>query len=241
MWESLSKFYKLQQFQPKWYGIAINPYYFIRLALFKAIKSYSNDISSGRLLDFGCGSKPYKNLLHVDEYIGIDMENPGHSHSNEDVDVYYDGKTIPFPDEYFDSLLCSEVLEHVFDIDNTLAELSRVLKPEAKGLITIPFVWNEHEVPNDFGRYSIFGITHILEKHGFRIIRYTKTTHFIETVIQMAIVYIYQLLSTKNKFINLIITLLIVFPLNVISLPFIIFLPRKMDFYHNLAILIIKE
>lgn len=241
MWQALTKLYKSQQFQPKWYGIAINPYYFIRRALYKAIKQYASDISHGVLLDFGCGSKPYRNLFSVEAYIGMDVENPGHPHDNEDVDIYYDGKTIPFPNNHFDSLLCSEVLEHVFNIDDTLSELNRVLKPGARGLITVPFVWNEHEVPNDYGRYSIFGLTFLLAKHGFRIIKFTKTTHFAETVIQMAIVYFYQLLHTKNKWFNLIICFLLVFPINVFAIPFILILPKRMDFYHNLAVLIEKE
>ena len=91
----------------------INPFYFVRTGLLKGIRKYALELN-GVLLDFGCGSKPYISLFNVDEYIGMDFENPGHPHINENIDVYYDGKNIPFGDNHFDSILCSEVVEHVF-------------------------------------------------------------------------------------------------------------------------------
>jgi len=51
---------------------------------------------SGKLLDFGCGRKPYKHLFSFDEYIGLDIVESGHNHEDEEIDVYYDGTKIPF-------------------------------------------------------------------------------------------------------------------------------------------------
>ena len=100
------------------------------------------------VLDFGCGSKPYESLFkNANSYIGIDLEASGHSHQDSKVDVFYDGKTIPFPDEHFDAVVCFEVLEHVFNIKEIIQELNRVLKPNGKLLISVPFAWDEHEVP----------------------------------------------------------------------------------------------
>ena len=98
-------------------------------------------------MDFGCGTKPYRTFFQVEEYVGVDFENPGHPHDNEQIDIFYDGKNIPLPDGYFDSVLSSEVFEHVFNIDEVLAEINRVMKSDGKLLITCPFAWNEHEVP----------------------------------------------------------------------------------------------
>ncbi|MBK8300784.1 MAG: methyltransferase domain-containing protein [Chitinophagaceae bacterium] len=65
----------------------------------------------GKMMDFGCGTKPYKPLLQTSkEYIGVDYNGEGHSHKNEQIDVMYDGKTIPFEDNTFDSILSTEVL-----------------------------------------------------------------------------------------------------------------------------------
>src|ERR1700754_4535244 len=88
-----------------------NAYYFIRNALYKKVKFYAPQLDK-KLLDFGCGSKPYQSLFtNVSEYIGLDYASEGHSHANESIDVMYDGKKIPFADEYFDSVFSSEVFE----------------------------------------------------------------------------------------------------------------------------------
>ena len=68
-----------------------HPTYFIR----KYLLSYFTKLSpymKGVMLDFGCGSKPYKSLFSVNEYVGLDYENPGHPHINEQIDVFYNGK-----------------------------------------------------------------------------------------------------------------------------------------------------
>ncbi|WP_298741077.1 class I SAM-dependent methyltransferase [uncultured Chitinophaga sp.] len=168
-----------------------HPYYFIRKGLFSKVNQYSH-LLRGRLLDFGCGSKPYKALITVDEYIGVDFENEGHPHENEQIDVFYDGKTIPLPADYFDAGLTSEVFEHVFNLEEVLGELHRVLKPGAPLLITCPFVWKEHEVPNDYARYTHFALKHMLEKNGFRIRTLDKSGNFIEVMFQLRALYFFD-------------------------------------------------
>ena len=163
-------------------------FYFIRRGLLAAIQKHSSSLT-GILLDFGCGSKPYKSLITVDQYIGLDFENAGHDHANEEIDVYYDGKSIPFADNFFDSVLCSEVFEHLFDLPGTLLELNRVLKQGGKMLVTCPFVWGEHEVPYDYARYTRFGLQDIFEKKGFRVLQYEKQGNFMDTITQMRVLY----------------------------------------------------
>ena len=160
--------------------------------------SYAGEFH-GKMLDFGCGSKPYKSLFRVDEYIGLDYENPGHPHINEDIDVFYDGKNIPFPDAYFDCVLSSEVFEHVFNLGQVLTEIKRVMKPGAKILITCPFVWNEHEVPHDYARYTRFALEDILAKQGFQVLKVSKTGNFITTIFQMYGLYFYTVIYLKVR------------------------------------------
>lgn len=143
-----------------------HPYYFIRSRLLRSVKEHAGNLN-GRLLDFGCGSKPYKKFFIVNEYIGVDFVNEGHPHDNEQIDVYYDGKTIPFPDNSFDSILCSEVFEHIFNLPQILVELNRVLKHGGRILITCPFVWKEHELPHDYARYTLFCVKRFIEKKRF--------------------------------------------------------------------------
>src|SRR5687768_4871090 len=91
----------------------LHPIYLLRRGILKTIRKYIPQLD-GTLMDFGCGAKPYRSLFNVKEYIGVDLYNPAHSHEDEPVDVFYDGKVIPFPDGHFDAVFSSEVFEHVF-------------------------------------------------------------------------------------------------------------------------------
>jgi SAM-dependent methyltransferase len=221
----------------------INPFYFVRTGLLKGIRKYALELN-GVLLDFGCGSKPYISLFNVDEYIGMDFENPGHPHINENIDVYYDGKNIPFGDNHFDSILCSEVVEHVFNLDDILAELNRVLKPGGKMLMTCPFAWNEHEIPNDFARYTKFALIHKFEQNGFELISYSKSGNFLSTVFQLLTLYFYER-SAKSwyRIMPLRVFYKVVFYgfINLMGLFFSNILPKSESLYLNNIVLFRKK
>jgi len=106
----------------------------------------------GRVLDVGCGGKPYAAWLRQaekDRLVGIDVvPGPG-------VDVVVgEGGGWPFPDGSFDAVLCTQVLEHVADLDGTLEEIHRVLAPSGVLVVTVPFLYHEHGAPRDFRRFS---------------------------------------------------------------------------------------
>ena len=172
---------------------------------------------SGKLLDFGCGRKPYKHLFSFDEYIGLDIVESGHNHEDEEIDVYYDGTKIPFDRNYFDCVFASEVFEHVFNIDEVLKEINRVCKQNGHLLITVPFVWDEHEIPYDFERYTSYGIKHLLEKHGFEIVNLMKTTNYIETIFQMLCAYISQHILRK-KIVQILLNPLLISPIMILGI-----------------------
>ncbi|MFN8257023.1 MAG: class I SAM-dependent methyltransferase [Bacteroidales bacterium] len=233
--------YRKQLFNPNFFSLFINPFFIIRRNLYKCLKTEAPKLS-GKVLDFGCGSKPYKSLfVNAVEYIGLDIENEGHSHEKEDIDFYYDGKTIPFGNEVFDSVFSSEVFEHIFELDNSLDEISRVLKKNGKLLISLPFAWNEHEIPNDFARYTSFGIIYLLEKHGFKVASITKAGHFAEVVAQFVPLYIYELIATKKKFLNLFLNLFFISPFIVVGFLVSHVLPVNKSLYFNNVILAEKK
>ena len=104
----------------------------------------------GRVLDVGCGAKPYQNWFGlVTEYIGLDMM-PGSS-----VDLVVNSEEQwPLPNEYFDVCLSSQVLEHVEYLEFTLSEMSRVLNKGGVMVLSFPFLYNEHGAPWDFQRFT---------------------------------------------------------------------------------------
>ncbi len=224
-----------QSFQPGFFSLFINPFFFIRQSLYKGIKQFAPSLK-GKLIDFGCGRKPFENLFSVSQYVGVDIEQTGHDHRHSKIDVYYDGRHIPFPDATFDSLFCSEVLEHVFNPDDILPEIHRVLKQDALALITVPFVWNEHEVPYDYARYSSFGITHLLEKNGFKVIELKKSGNFARVVAQLRALYCFELFRKWGKA-GYLISLLFIAPINIFGSIFIPLLPVNRSLYFNNIVL----
>jgi SAM-dependent methyltransferase len=232
---TLRTFLFRQSFQPGLLGILLNPFFFIRRSLYVHIRK-SAPVLKGRLLDFGCGRKPYENLFAVSEYVGLDMEQTGHDHRNSKVDVFYDGKHIPFPDESFDSLFCSEVLEHVFDPERMLPEIRRVLKRDATVLLTVPFCWNEHEVPFDYARYTTFGIKHLLEKHGFRVSEVRRSGNFVQVNFQLWALYFYELFrgwGTAGKLLSM----AFIIPINLAGSLIRILLPKNESLFFNTIIM----
>lgn len=173
---------------PAW-AVLLNPYFIVRRGLYGAIRRAA-PLAHGRVLDFGAGSAPYRHLFRCDEYVTVDIDSGGHPSGRKLSTVYYDGHVLPFPTAHFDFVLCSEVLEHVFNLDEVLRELHRVTAQGGRLLVTVPFVWEEHEQPYDFARYTSFALPHLLERHGFAIESVQKTTGYLATLAQMAVVYL---------------------------------------------------
>ena len=237
MLSSLKKRLRKEAFITSPLSIIINPVYIVRNGIYQSISKLAQNIT-GNVLDFGCGSKPYESLfVNANRYVGVDIEVSGHNHKDSKVDYFYDGKTLPFNDASFDAIVCFEVFEHVFNIDDVLAEMYRVLKPNGQLLISIPFVWDEHEIPYDFARYTSFGITHILNKHNFEVVTLTKTTTYVLAVFQMLIAYLFQYALPKGRFIGKLSQLLVIFTLNVLALLFNTILPKRYEYFCNSVVL----
>lgn len=213
------KYFRSNDFNPDLF----HPYYIIRRGLYRSILNNAAYMK-GRMLDFGCGSKPYRSIFSVDEYIGLDYENEGHSHEFEEIDMIYDGHQVPFPDAHFDAVLSTEVFEHVFNLPQVLGELNRVMKPGAHLLITCPFVWNEHEVPYDYARYTRFALQDMMERSGFEIVHYEKSGNFVLAVFQLWILYWFQTFYGKCRRI---------LPLRYLFSLFFLFIPNCLAVFCN--------
>jgi SAM-dependent methyltransferase len=129
----------------------------------------------GRLLDVGCGQRPYEWMFapHVSEYIGIEHEatfgSTAASKSTRAPDLYYDGVRLPFEDKTFDTVLNVQVLEHTPEPGRLVSEMGRVLKDDGLLILTAPFDFRLHEEPHDFFRYTPHGLKSLCEKAGLEV------------------------------------------------------------------------
>jgi len=222
-------------------SIMFSPVFIIRRGLFNAIKQLAPEIT-GNLLDFGCGSKPYESIFsNATSYVGVDIEVSGHSHLDSKVDVFYDGKTLPFPDAQFDSIVSFEVFEHVFNPDELFTELNRVLKPGGKILISVPFAWGEHEQPYDYARYTSFGASHLLAKNDFRVVNLVKTTSHYLAISQLFIAYVSHYCLPRSRDLGFFSQLAVIFPLTAFALLWDKLLPKSSDYFANTVILAEKQ
>jgi SAM-dependent methyltransferase len=130
----------------------------------------------GRLLDVGCGQRPYEHLFrpYVTEYVGIEheatFEATNASTSDKKPDLYYDGKRLPFDDQSFDTVLNVQVLEHTPHPGLLVNEMGRVLKRDGTLLLSAPFQFRLHEEPHDYFRYSPHGLRTLCEAAGLEIV-----------------------------------------------------------------------
>lgn len=205
--------------------VFFNPFYILRSSLLLQIKTNAKSLH-GNILDFGCGTKPYRDYFVFDDYIGLDLYSPTNSNVNL-ADYYYDGLVVPFKDNYFDSFFSSEVFEHVFNLEDMLSEIRRVLKKDANGLLTIPFNFELHEEPYDYARYTPYSLKFLLEKSGFEVLNIIPTTSNFSSLLQQVLSFLY-LHFIPTRFLKLLLGPIYILPINLIHL-FSIFLkvPNK--------------
>jgi SAM-dependent methyltransferase len=133
----------------------------------QAIRNHAH----GRLLDMGCGNVPlydaYRSL--VSENICIDWHNSAHVNPYLDQMVDLTG-TLPFEEASFDTVLLTDVLEHIPEPLNLMCEIARILRPGGKLILGVPFFYWLHEMPYDFHRYTEFALRRFCELSGLRVV-----------------------------------------------------------------------
>lgn len=166
----------------------LDPLHIARRLLRQAMETRAH-YARGWLLDVGCGQRPYCDVFaHVDRYVGLDIPPNGR------VDVYGDGRALPFRDAVFDTVLCNEVLEHVPEPEQLMDEAARVLRPGGILLLTTPQTWGLHHEPHDYYRYTKYGLHYLATKAGFDVLEVTPTCGVWATLAQRladTIVYTY--------------------------------------------------
>ncbi len=124
--------------------------------------------AKGILLDIGAGMAPYELFFrpYIKKYIKMD----GFYYKNGKSDLIGDGMNIPMKDNSVDTVLCTQVLEHVQNPQKVIDEIKRVLKPNGVCILTTHMANPLHGLPHDYFRFTKYAFTNILFKN-FKSIR----------------------------------------------------------------------
>jgi len=168
----------------------------------------------GKCLDIGSGNSPYKqNILeNVQEYICVDKGSV-HQHmfsTSKEKFINADIKALPFEDNSVDSVVLTQVLEHIDEPYKALSEIKRVLKKDGIILLSVPFIYQAHATPYDFFRFSEYGLRELCKKYNFEILEFHYHGYLGTTLVSIFNGFIWQL-SSKNKLLR-----------NTLALPFLL-------------------
>ncbi len=130
------------------------------------------------ILDAGAGESVYKRLFSHCDYKAIDLAVGDNRWNYANLDYIAPLDKMPIPDNTFDAVLCTQVLEHLEWPRECVSEMFRVLKPGGKLYITVPMAQDEHQVPYDFFRYTSYGLKSICSNAGFREVTTTPLGGF---------------------------------------------------------------
>ena len=134
------------------------------------MKSVCLDLDVGvPTLDLGCGAAKISNYFPKKSlYFGIDVDDRVPKDLKSEINFQkYEGRLLPFVDCKFDQVVAMEVFEHIDDLQTTIGEIHRVLKPGGRIIVTVPFIWCEHETPTDYRRFTAEGLRCTMESFGF--------------------------------------------------------------------------
>jgi SAM-dependent methyltransferase len=126
--------------------------------------------AKGTMLDIGCGTRRYESIFKnsVDQYIGLDWpEVEGRACP----DIIGDAMFIPFADQSFDTVLATELMEHLPSPQNFLAETARIMRDGGTLILSVPFMEPLHEEPRDYYRFTPYSLRVLLVHNDFSILQ----------------------------------------------------------------------
>lgn len=145
----------------------------------------SREIRHGaRVLDVGAGDAPYAELFAHTEYVTLDWESSPHA-GGRTAAISASADAIPLPDASFDIVVLTQVLEHVRRPAVVLGEIARVLRPGGTLLATVPFVWELHEEPHDYWRFTPYALRALLEDAGLDATAVTPRSDSLSALAQL--------------------------------------------------------
>jgi len=131
-----------------------------------------------RVLDYGAGNSPYRHRISCDAYVTVDVTQ----NVRRDIDHIMSGERLDLSDASFDLVLLLDVLEHVRDPGFVVGEVRRLLRKNGRVIVSLPFLYREHETPNDYTRLTAFGAQELMARNGGTILKMKKVGNALYTL-----------------------------------------------------------
>ncbi len=128
--------------------------------------------AKGHLLDLGCGKVPFYEAYraHVEDNTCVDWDNS--LHKNIYLDLSADlNEPLPLEDRKFDTIILSDVLEHIREPRLLWREMNRVMADNGTLLLNVPFYYWLHELPHDYFRYTKYALAAMADESGFEVVK----------------------------------------------------------------------
>lgn len=172
--------------------------FFTQKRMFRSVfRKIGKEKITGSVLDIGGGLSPFHDLVQSNEYTNIDQD------ASLNPTVVGNILAMPFSKNSFDSIICTEVLEHIAEPNMAIKEMHRVLKEKGYAYITVPMSWSLHYEPYDFYRFTKYGIKYLLEKEGFTVLKIHPIGGLVTTFVTRCINILYDFIVQVFSFIRL--------------------------------------
>jgi SAM-dependent methyltransferase len=134
------------------------------------VRLASQRLQDGQIvLDAGAGEGKHKHYFKRGRYLALDAGYGDAAWDYSGLDIRGDLEHIPLRNDSIDCILCMVVLEHTRDPRRVLLEFARVLKTGGSLVTVVPFLWEEHQIPHDYFRFTRYGVRSLFESSPFRI------------------------------------------------------------------------
>lgn len=119
-------------------------------------------LKGGKVLDIGCGTRPYRELIKYKEYKTLDSDR------KLKPDFCSDVHEMKLPKESFDVVLATEILEHCYEPQKVVDNIWKVLKKNGECVASVPLIYPVHfgEEYKDYYRFTEDGMKHLFRKFG---------------------------------------------------------------------------
>jgi SAM-dependent methyltransferase len=136
------------------------------------VKRAADRLQDGQtILDAGAGEARHKAYFKRGHYIALDAGYGDSAWDYSKLDICGDLAKIPLRNSSVDCVLCMVVLEHTRNPREVLIEFARILKPGGTLIMVVPFLWEEHQIPHDYFRFTRYGVRCLFESAPFRLDR----------------------------------------------------------------------